>query len=176
MTSLSQVVEQMVAAGLPLLPPGHPIADGKYKRFGPQKKAWYILREMDLRSGKRVITGAFGIFQGENRNTIPVKVDAEEMSDADRAEYVRKQREYETKEAAARERDVDMAANRAKDQWGMGVDMDAHEHPYLLRKQVPSYGLRVLDGRQLAIPMWSEGGAGARLMGWIKSERLIRLV
>jgi phage/plasmid primase-like uncharacterized protein len=168
MTSLNQVADQMAAAGLPPLPAGHPIADGKYKRFGPQKKAWYILREMDLRSGKKVVTGAFGIFQGENRNTIPVRVDAEQMSDADRAEYARKQREYEAKEAAARVRDVDMAANRAKDQWNKSVDKDAH--PYLQRKQVPSYGLRVLEGKQLVIPMWSEGGAGTRLMGLQKID------
>ncbi|MFZ6724691.1 DUF5906 domain-containing protein [Undibacterium sp. MH2W] len=171
MTTASQVVEQMASAGLPPLPAGHPILDGKYKRFGPQKKAWYILREMTLKSGRNVVTGAFGFFQGENRNTIPVKVDAEEMTEADRAEYVRKQREYEKKERADREREIDLAANRAKNQWADARDVEtSHPHEYLIKKRVPPYGVRENDRGQLLIPMWSEGGAGTRLMGCQKID------
>ena len=171
MTTANQVVEQMAAAGMPQLPAGHPILDGKYKRFGPQKKAWYILREMTLNSGKHVVTGAFGFFQGENRNTIPVKVDAEQMSDADRAEYVRKQRDYEQKERDAREREIDLAANRARIQWSEAHVVDAlHPHTYLAKKRVPPYGVRENDRGQLLIPMWSEGGCGTRLMGCQKID------
>jgi phage/plasmid primase-like uncharacterized protein len=169
MTPSEQVVQQMQAADMPPLPAGHPRLDGKVHRFGPQKKGWYVAREFTLASGKLILNGAFGIFQGENRNTIKFKVDGN-ISDSEQAEYVRKQREYEAKEEAVRQRDIDMAANRAKDQWGKSVEVDAHMHPYLLRKQVPSYGLRVFAGKQLVIPMWSEGGTGARMMGLQKID------
>ena len=99
MSDVGQVVQMMVDHGMPALPVGHPVLDGKHKRFGPQKKAWYILREMELRSGRTVVTGAFGFFQGENRNTVPVTVDTEAMSEEERAEFSRQQRAVEKAEA-----------------------------------------------------------------------------
>ena len=75
MLTRDQVIEQMAAAGLPTLPQGHPVLDGKAHRFGPKSKAWYLLRELKLNSGREVVTGAFGIWQGQNPNSIPVKMD-----------------------------------------------------------------------------------------------------
>lgn len=161
MTTREQVIEQMLEAGLPALPAGHPKLDGKYHRFGPEKKCWYILRELELRSGSFTVTGAFGQFHGEDRGTIPVKMDSKGLSPEDRAEAMRKQAEVERKEAEAKERDQRMAANRAKDQWSKGTavsGMDAH--PYLVRKQVPSCGLRTGVDQLLLIPMRKQGGLG----------------
>ncbi|NHZ84205.1 virulence protein E, partial [Massilia sp. CCM 8695] len=95
MSDVSQVVAQMIDHDMPGLPVGHPILDAKYHRFGKGKKAWYILRETTLRSGRTVVTGAFGFFVGENRNTVPVKVDTEVMTDEERADYSRRQRAAE---------------------------------------------------------------------------------
>lgn len=171
MTPSEQVVQQMLAEDMPPLPAGHPRLDGKVYRFGPQKKGWYVAREIVLKSGKVVLSGAFGFFQGENRNTIKFKMDSERMSDVDRAEYVRKQREHEQKEQAEREREIELAANRAKGQWRESSDASIGQlHPYLVKKCVPPYGLRVNERGQLLIPMWSEGGIGARLMGCQKIE------
>lgn len=161
MTTREQVVQQMLDAGFPALPVGHPILDGKYKRFGPGKACWYILREMTLKSGRLVVTGAFGQFHGEDRGTIPVTMEYEAMTVEDRAELLRKQADIARKEAEAKERDQRMAANRAKDQWSKGVavsGMDAH--PYLVRKQVPSCGLRIGVDQLLLIPMRQQGGIG----------------
>lgn len=156
MSSKEQVVLQMLEYGLPPLPANHPIMNGKFQRFGPQKKCWYILREMTLDSGRTVVTGAFGHFQGENRNTVPVKVDTSSMTDEDRAEYTRQQRAAEKAEEEKREQAARLAAGRARDQWRKAEGIPV-VHPYLARKQVPGEGLRVgLDGR-LLIPLYRNG-------------------
>jgi hypothetical protein len=147
----------MAEYGMPQLPANHPVLDGKFKRFGPQKKGWYILRRMTLRSGREVVTGAFGFFQGENRNTVPVKVDVEAMSADERAEYVRQQRAAEKAEEEKRAEEVRLAANRARDQWSKAAGVPV-EHPYLARKQVAAEGLRVSpDGKLLMIPLVRDG-------------------
>lgn len=156
MSDIGQVVAQMSAAGLPQLPANHPVLDGKYKRFGKGKKAWYILRELTLKSGRNVITGAFGYFQGENRNTVPVTIDFAAFSDEDRAELAAKQRAHEAKEAEEKQRAAELAANRARDQWANGR-ADGISHPYLDRKQITPEGVRVSDGGLLLIPMMRGG-------------------
>src|SRR5689334_10415290 len=98
MSSEQQVLAQMVESGISRLPPTPLVTTGRFKRFGKDSKGWYILRELELDSGKKVLTGAFGWFQGENRNTVPVRVDAEAMSAEDRQEYKRKLREAEKAE------------------------------------------------------------------------------
>lgn len=156
MSNVGQVVAHMAEHGMPPLPANHPILDGKYKRFGPEKKAWYILREMKLGSGRVVVTGAFGFFQGENRNTVPVTVDVEEFSEADKAEYARKQRAAAKAEEEKRAEEIRLAANRARDQWSKGSP-EAGAHPYLVHKQVPAEGLRVSADGTLLIPLKRDG-------------------
>lgn len=156
MSSKEQVVLQMLECDMPQLPAGHPVLDGKFHRFGPKKKAWYVLRELPLSSGRSVITGAFGFNQGENHNTVPVKIDAEALSTEDRAEYVRQQRKAEEAEEERRAEAARLAAGRARDQWIKAEHVPV-EHPYLARKQIPAEGLRVgLDGR-LLIPLVRNG-------------------
>jgi phage/plasmid primase-like uncharacterized protein len=165
MSSKEQVVLQMLEYGLPTLPANHPIMNGKFQRFGPQKKCWYILRELTLASGSTVVTGAFGRFQGENRNTVPVKIDTSSMTDEDRDEYTRKQRAAEKAEEEKREQAARLAAGRARDQWRKAEGIPL-VHPYLTRKQVPAEGLRVgLDGR-LLIPLVR----GGQLLGLQKID------
>jgi phage/plasmid primase-like uncharacterized protein len=166
MSDVGQVVAQMAEYGMPPLPANHPVLDGKFKRFGPQKKGWYILRTMKLRSGREVVTGAFGFFQGENRNTVPVKVDVEAMSADERAEFARQQRATEKAEEEKRAEEIRLAAGRARDQWNKG-DGAPVEHPYLVRKQVMAEGLRVSpDGKLLLIPLVRDG----KLMGLQKID------
>ena len=155
MSDISQVVAQMVAAGLPPLPLNHPVLDGNHKRFGPKKKAWYVLREMTLKSGRSVVTGAFGIWQGDNSNTVPVTMDMSAMSDVDRAEFARKQQDHAAKEVEARRRAAQLAANRAADQWRKASP--AVTHPYLNRKRVDAEGLRIDAEGLLLVPMLRDG-------------------
>jgi putative DNA primase/helicase len=155
MSDVGQVVAQMSLAGLPPLP-GLPKLDGKFNRFGPKKKAWYVLRELTLKSGRRVVTGAFGRFYGANYDTIPVTIDSDEMSDDERADLLAKQREHEAKVAEEKQQEARLAANRARDQWqkAQGVPV---VHSYLDRKQVTAEGVRVSKDGHLLIPMMRAG-------------------
>ena len=146
----------MSLAGMPALPANHPVLDGKYKRFGKGKKAWYVLREMTLKSGRRVVTGAFGYYQGKDPNTVPVTIDFEEMSDEDRADLARKQKDLAAKEAEQKQRAADLAANRARDQWDKAESVPV-EHPYLDKKQITPEGVRVGRDGSLLIPLRRDG-------------------
>jgi len=156
MSSVEQVKAQMAENDMPSLPAGHPILDGKYHRFGPKNKCWYILRQQTLKSGREAITGAFGHFVGEERNTVPVKIDYESMSDADREELSRKMRATERAEANKREEAARLAAGRARDQWNKAADNPV-VHAYLERKQVTPEAVRVSEKGELLIPMTRAG-------------------
>jgi len=163
MATLDQVIEQMSAAGLPQLPSGHPLSDGKIHRFGPKKKAWYVLRELDLRSGRRVITGGFGVWQGTNQNAISVKVDWEGVTPEERAEAERKQADYERQEAARKLRKAEMAANRARSDWIRADEQKVSV--YLERKGVTGEGVKVDADGVLLIPIRNYRDGQARLVG-----------
>ncbi|MGK5008161.1 DUF5906 domain-containing protein [Janthinobacterium sp. MDB2-8] len=153
MSDIGQVILQMSEAGLPDLPPGHPKIDGKIKRFGKKNKAWYVLRETTLSSGRQVVTGAFGIYQGLEPNTVKVSIDMVRMSSAEIAESARKQREQAAAEDEKAREASRLAANRANDQWNRaeGLPLD---HPYLTRKQITPEGVRVGADGVLLIPFW----------------------
>jgi phage/plasmid primase-like uncharacterized protein len=156
MSDVGQVVQMMLDHGMPVLPAGHPVLDGTHKRFGPKKKGWYILREMTLTSGRTVVTGAFGFFVGESRNTVSVTVDSEAMTEEDKAEYSRQQRAVEKAEAEKRANAVRLATNRARGQWA-GAGGDPQSHPYIVRKQIVAEGLRVDGVGTLLVPIQRAG-------------------
>lgn len=173
MSTLDQVVEQIVAYGLPQLPSGHPLLDGKIHRFGPGKKAWYVLRELDLSSGRRVVTGAFGIWQGTNQNAVPVKLDWEGVSAEERAEFDRKQREHELAEAEKKKRAAELAANRARSQWAEASPVSADlTSDYLKRKQVGHEAVKIAADGVLLVParQYSKGGAKLVALQKIKPD------
>jgi len=164
MLTREEVIQQMAMAGLPALPDGHPILDGKSHRFGPKKKAWYLLRELNLDSGLNVVTGAFGIWQGQDPNSIAVKIDWAAVSPEDRAEAERKQAAYERAEAERKQRKAEMAANRARQAWTAAADSD-QPSPYLARKRVQSEKTRVDVDGVLLVPVMKYSEAGATLAG-----------
>lgn len=145
MNNLSEVIDQMVACGLPQLPSGHPVLDGKIHRFGPKKKSWYAFHEVRLKSGRDVVVGAFGIWQGENNNAVPVKIDWNGITQEERRQAQERQRAFEKREAEKKAQRAMYAANRATVQWreaeGLPVQSD-----YLARKQVDAENVRCKDG------------------------------
>jgi len=164
MLTREQVIEQMAASGLPPLPSGHPVLDGKAHRFGPKSKAWYLLRELKLDSGREVVTGAFGIWQGQNPNSIPVKMDWAGVSPEERAEAERKQAAYERDRAERKLRKAEMAANRARIDWAAAADSD-QPSAYLARKRVGSEKTRVDKDGMLLVPVCKYTDTGANLAG-----------
>lgn len=150
----------MRAAGLPSPPNGVLLTDGKIHRFGKGKKAWYALRELTLKSGQRVVTGAFGLYQGKDPGTVKVTSDMSSMSKEDIADYHRKQKEAAAKEAEEKLRAAQLAANRARDQWSKAAGLPL-VHPYLERKQITPEGVRVAEDGLLLIPAWRDGQLAA---------------
>jgi len=164
MLTRDQVIEQMAAAGLPALPQGHPVLDGKAHRFGPKSKAWYLLRELKLNSGREVVTGAFGIWQGQNPNSIPVKMEWAGVSPEERADAERKQAAYDRAQAERKQRKAELAANRARADWTAAADSD-QPSAYLARKRVGSEKTRVDKDGVLLVPVCKYSAGGATLAG-----------
>lgn len=156
MSDVGQVLIDMQAAGLPSPPNDVLITDGKIHKYGKGKKAWYALRELTLRSGQRVLTGAFGLWQGNDSGEIKVRSNMSSLSKEDIADYHRKQRESATKEREDKRRAAQLAANRAQEQWNEadGVPL---QHPYLERKQITPEAVRVSEDGLLLIPAWRDG-------------------
>jgi len=155
MATLDQVIAQMVAADLPPLPPGHPVADGRFHRFGPGKKAWYKLYEFRGRNNRVFIFGSFGVWRGDDAGAFKVESDTQGM---DPGELDRIRKTQADAEAKAKQKDIDrarFAAHRAWQQYeAAGRD---GESAYLKRKGVdPDAGLRYAqgaDGTVLLVPM-----------------------
>lgn len=164
MLTREEVIQQMAAEGLPRLPEGHPVLNGKAQRFGPKKKAWYVLREIELKSGRKIVTGAFGVWQGQNPNSIPVTMDWAGLSPEERAEAERKQAAHERAEAERKQRKAELAAGRARQAWAEAADSD-QPSAYLARKRVQSEKTRVDQDGVLLVPVMKYSEAGAALAG-----------
>lgn len=163
--NLDQVLNQMQAYGLPMLPSGHPVLDGKIKRFGPAKKGWYRLREVKLRSGTLVVTGAFGIWQGQEPNTVPVTIDWSGVTEEERADFDRRQVEFEKAEKARRQRAAELAAGRARQQWRAASEVNEPALvPYLQRKRVGGEHARVAADGTLLVPARKYSAGSAPLL------------
>jgi len=160
MATLEQVIDQMTGSGLPSLPSGHPLLDGKIHRFGRAKKAWYVLRELTLSSGRRVVTGAYGIWQGQDQNAVPVTIDWEGVTPAERAEAERKQVEQQRVTEERKRRAAELAAGRARADWRAASEKP---HAYLERKRVGTEGTRVTASGQLLVAARKYSTAGATL-------------
>ncbi len=146
----------MQLADMPPLPSDHPKTDGKIHRFGPKKKAWYVLRRTTLRTGREVITGAYGIYIGLDPGTIQVTCESDEMSAEERADLAAKRREEEERAAEEKRREQQLAANRAQDEWNK-AEHNPVTHAYLDRKKITAEGVRVNDKGELLIPMMRAG-------------------
>lgn len=135
MTSLDRAAEQMLAAGMPDFPPGHPRANtGRIVRYGPNKRAWYVLHEHAARSGRTYVAGAYG-FWGQIDAT-KIEPDYAGTDPAERAQIERERKEAEAREREKRERLARFAANRARAQYEGALDRAPC--PYLDRKRVPA--------------------------------------
>lgn len=152
MATLDQVIGQMAAAGMPPVPPSFPSAIGKVVRYGPQKKAWYRIREYTTRKGVRLYSGTFGVWRGTDPGTVKVEFNRDDIDEADLADIRRRHAEAVAAEEARREERARRAANRALEQWQAG--RATGESPYLKRKNVePEKGLRFASDGTLLVPM-----------------------
>ncbi|WP_039784959.1 VapE domain-containing protein [Herbaspirillum huttiense] len=163
MITLDQAVQQMRAAGLPALPDGHPRTDGRIWRFGPGKKSWYVLHEIRRANGSWSVHGAYGTWQGTNNYSTKIEADWTEISDHERAELERRQREQDARERERQQERAKYASNRARQQWMEASSVG--ESLYALRKQITTPGLRFLADGTLLVPMLKHVGDGLDLVG-----------
>ena len=164
MATLDQVVNQMLEAGLPALPPDHPKLVNKVQRFGPGKKAWYVLREVSTRNGRTLVTGAFGIWQGQEPNAVKVTMDWDGISEADRRSAEAKMAEQERIERERHQRAAELAANRAKHAWRSADLVGGQANDYLAKKRVGSEGLRATAEGVLLVPVCRYERSGRALV------------
>ena len=148
--ALPQFRDAIQSAGM--IPPADIEPDGKLRRFSSNGKkgddsGWYVLH------GDSIPAGSFGdwrtgISQSWRADIGRPLSPQEETAHRARIEAMRREREAEEV------RRHEEAQRQAKAIWQAAKPVTAH--PYLVRKGVPSYGLRVKDGR-LVIPMRDAG-------------------
>lgn len=171
--TLDDLIAEMLAHGLPALPNGRPILNGKIQRFGKGKKAWYRLRELTLTNGQQQIVGSFGQWHGRDPGTVPVTFNWSGISDEERAEFERRQAQLEKEEQDRKARVAAAAAGRARGQWATArVVASTDDVPYLKRKQVDGSFARVTGDGVLLVPARKyKRGARAELASVQKIEQ-----
>lgn len=150
---INSFIDALDKAGLPIK--GKFIPDGKLHRFAVEwdkpgsMNGWYVLYSDGVPSG------AFGCWKRQISETWCMK-SQRDMTPAERAEHKRRM------EAARRAREAEeretrkVARERAATIWGPLLPAPP-DHPYLVRKGVKSYGLRLSRGA-LVIPLRDSAG------------------
>jgi P4 family phage/plasmid primase-like protien len=138
------------------------VPDGELHRFASNgdrtdNAGWYVLH------GDGLPAGSFGCFRSNLTQTWCAKSERK-LTERERAEH-RKRIEVmqRQRDAEERQRHTD-AARRVQQLWNAAPPAPS-DHPYLLKKQVRAYGLRVDRGNQLIVPV--------RISGAISSVQFI---
>lgn len=155
-TSLADVADQMRGVGLS---PPDDLAKALtgFLRWRPaderksKKSAWARLFEWrSPKSDKLYITGAFG-WRGDQWR---VESSARDMSPEDRAAELEARKAAEKAARAEREKDAALAAEKARRMWDKARLADQGPlHPYLDRKKVGAFGLRVGFSNRLLVSL-----------------------
>ncbi|WGG51813.1 hypothetical protein [Rugamonas sp. DEMB1] len=168
MATFEQAKEQIEGNGAKL-PAGHPKVDGKFHRYGPEKKYWYRVMEFTTGDGQVLVSGCYGCWQGDNENREDIAMDWSGVTPVDRAAAEKKRREVEAAEVARKQQEASNAAVRAGQQWG-AASADG-QSDYVARKQVTAPGVRYqLDGTVLIPMVVLAAGEPPRLVGLQKIE------
>lgn len=155
--SLDDVIDQMRSVGIS--PPDDlKPALSKYLRWRPdcekakaKKSAWARLFEWQSPKSNRIyITGTFG-WRGDQYT---VEASTKEWSPEERAAELEARKAAEKAAKDEREADAANAAQKAKQMWDRSRDFEHGPiHPYLERKKVGAFGVRVGFNNRLLIPL-----------------------
>jgi putative DNA primase/helicase len=121
----------------------------------PKKSAWARLHEFKSpTTGKVYIVGTYG-WRNDRWN---VEASNDSWSPADRAAALEARKAAQKAAEAARAEDAEKAAKKASGMWAKGRDGDqTAKHPYLERKKVGAFGVRVAFER-LLVPLRNVAG------------------
>ena len=126
-----------------------------------EKRGWYWLSTKQI-AGASYVTGAYGIYQGNDSGKISVKVNrdgkAVTISAEDRAAIAARQKANMARLKAMREAEQDKAALAAGSAWRKYLPDG--ESDYLVRKGVQAFGLRFSPSGNgtVAVPMMDGAG------------------
>lgn len=150
MTTLDEAVAQMRANGMPPFPDGLPrVNTPGIVRYGPKKRAWYRLHELQGRNGRSYVAGAYGMWGSLD----PTKVESDwsGMDEAERLRLQKQQEALEQREREKRERLAKAAALRARAQYRHALDRAPSA--YLERKGVSADPrLKFLEDGTVLVP------------------------
>jgi len=153
MASFDQIRDQLMAAGHPKLPDGHPTIskDGKPIRYGPGKKYWYSIHEV-VKDGRIAgYIGAFGMWSGDDNGAESFKWQGEPLTEADVAAAKQWQQDAAHREAEQRAKAAKNAASRGRQQWSAAQRLG--ESAYLAKKHVTPESVRFAADGDLLVPM-----------------------
>ena len=147
----------MIAAGVD---PTHAplIADGKLRRFRlpedrPQSKNEYITL-FDNNDGSH--GASFGSWKHDIRETWFSGKPQRELSSAEHREYAQRMVEQRRKQAEEQRQRHAAAAKKARQLW-QGAHPALPDHPYLIKKQVQSHGIKQMND-SLVVPVRNAAG------------------
>jgi len=160
---LNDVISQMASHGLHL-PSKVDLerAFSKYLRFrpegqkSPKKCGWVRLHEHAVAStGQRYISGAFGVWSGSRNEYWAVEAACADWSPADRAAWLEQRKAAEKAASAERTKEAESAADKARRMWNRGREFKPETalHPYLERKKVGAFGVRLGFNERLLVPL-----------------------
>ena len=127
-----------------------------------EKRGWYKLFELTLGDGRTLITGSFGVWQGDDNGAKKVLLPKTERKalDADQLAAIKARQAEDRKRAEAeRQHEIDRAAARASRWWAQCGEAGASG--YLTRKGLPPgklYGARISASGNLVVPILDGDG------------------
>lgn len=130
------------------------IDDGKIHRYAgagdkPQnKKNWYILYPIE----NGIQAGSFGRWIGDSNGAVKwCNRDTREFTEEEKKEYRRRQEDLRRRQAEDRKQAAEECIAKCKDIWANAAEA-TDGHPYLVKKQVKAYGLKIM-GDALLVPI-----------------------
>lgn len=118
-----------------------------------EKRGWYWLSTTSI-GGDSLITGAYGIYQGNDngKQVVALPKDRRERLTPEQTQALKaRQREAQKRAEAERQREADKAAERAAKAWKSARPDGTSE--YLTRKQIAPFGIRFSPSGSILIPM-----------------------
>lgn len=124
-----------------------------------EKRGWYILHEIRLRSGENAIVGSYGIWQGNEQNAQRIELDKSvSISDEERKAINKRLADDKKRAEADQARRHQQAARRAEVTWAKLSPIG--NSSYLIRKGInqPIGGVRFTPTGALVIPVQDAAG------------------
>lgn len=134
-----------------------PVIDGQFHEFKDQdKKGWFVGSEFQTKSGKSHVVFTFGDFRNDEKFVFNSKDDAA-LTDQDRRELTRKQKEQEQKIKAEKDRIQVLVAKRCQAEWPT-FGTTFQENGYTRKKKISALlGARIerssVNSPNLIVPM-----------------------